>query len=81
MSSKTFKCLACDQICDLVEKDEGGYVEFWGARVWHPQFTDVSDCCLSEDYEEVDEDTTPYCSGCGAMDSNHCNCLPIAENE
>lgn len=26
-------------------------------------------------------DPTPYCSSCGAMDSSHCQCPPIAENE
>jgi len=52
---KYYRCNECNHICDLVERDDGGYEEFWGAKVWHAQYTTVTDCCGSEDYEEVNE--------------------------
>ena len=30
--------------------------------------------------EEEEDDPTPYCIGCGAMNSHQCNCGPIADN-
>lgn len=50
-----YKCTKCGEICDLIEVDEGGYEEWWGARVWRQDFTDYSDCCKAE-FEEVVED-------------------------
>jgi hypothetical protein len=52
---KTYKCIECGKECELIEKDDGGYEEFWGAKVWHEQMTDYSDCCCAE-YEEVEDD-------------------------
>ena len=48
-------CVECGEPCDIHEREDGGYEEFWGAKVWHQQFTSVSDCCNSEDYDEVGE--------------------------
>ena len=48
-------CLQCNQECDLIETDHGGWEEFWGAKVWHYQYVSVTSCCGSEDYEEVEE--------------------------
>lgn len=53
---KTYKCCACDQICELIEIDEGGYEEVWGAKVWVHMYTDVSGCC-HEYYEEVEDES------------------------
>lgn len=50
-----YRCLRCNQECDLVTEDHGGWEEFWGAPVWHTQLVDVSDCC-NDEYEEVDDD-------------------------
>ena len=49
---RTFICIKCKEPCDLHEIDEGCYEEFWGAKVWHHQYTTMSDCCHSE-YEEI----------------------------
>ena len=48
-----YKCIACGEPCELVERDDGGYEEFWGRPVWHEQMRDYSECCLDE-YEEVE---------------------------
>ena len=52
-----YTCDACNQECDVVCIDEGGYEEVWGARMWHAQWVDVSDCC-HDNFEEVDDDGT-----------------------
>ncbi len=54
-------CEGCDRICESIEIDEGGYEEVWGAKMWHSQKVDVSDCC-AEPYEEkqVDEEDEKY---------------------
>jgi hypothetical protein len=54
MTCTKYICLKCKSECDLHEIDEGGYEEFWGAKVWHPVFTSLSDCCHSEYREEED---------------------------
>jgi hypothetical protein len=33
----------------------GNYEEFWGARVWRAEYESVTDCCHTEDYEEIEE--------------------------
>lgn len=50
------KCLQCGNECELEQRDDGGYEEFWGAQVWHTQLTDVSDCCHSDDIEEIEDE-------------------------
>ena len=50
-----YKCLKCSNECDLHDIDDGGYEEVWGAKMWHPMWTTVSDCCHDE-YEEVEEE-------------------------
>jgi hypothetical protein len=52
---KHIVCLECNQPCELIEIDAGGYEEVWGAKVWHKQPIDVSSCCQVEDWEEVEE--------------------------
>lgn len=52
----TYRCIECGHECDLIEVDHGGWEEFWGAKVWHHQYTDVTDCCQSEDYETIEEE-------------------------
>ena len=39
-----------------------------------------SKCKEHCDYIDLDEDPTPYCTWCGAMEVSDCNCGPIAEN-
>jgi hypothetical protein len=34
-----------------------------------------------ERIQGIDQDPTPWCSGCGAMKKAQCDCGPIAENE
>lgn len=41
-------CGKCDRVCEKIEIDDGGYEEVWGAQVWTPAFSDVSDCCLDD---------------------------------
>ena len=43
-------CGKCEKICEKMEVDEGGWEEFWGAKVWHHQYTDVSNCCQDDCY-------------------------------
>ena len=50
-----YVCNKCDCDCELISVDEGGYEEFWGAKVWREDFTSYSDCCNSE-YEELEDD-------------------------
>jgi hypothetical protein len=38
-------CGKCERICEQIEVDQGGYEEWWGAEVWMPCITDVSECC------------------------------------
>jgi hypothetical protein len=47
-----YRCENCGNECDIIEYDDGGYEEIWGARIWHPQPTDYSDCC-KEDFTEM----------------------------
>ena len=56
---KRFRCHECGNECDLIEEDQGGYEEFWGAKVWHEQFTDITDCCRVEDFDEFEEEPAP----------------------
>lgn len=54
-----YRCSYCNSTFDAddrVEVDHGGWEEFWGAKVWHHQYVDVSPCCHKEDYEEVEDD-------------------------
>ena len=58
MIKKVYFCEECEQECELVEIDEGGYEEIWGARMWHPMWTNVSDCCgapyyTAEEWEDL----------------------------
>jgi len=39
-----------------------------------------TECKEHCDYIDLDEDPTPWCSYCGAMDVALCDCGPIAEN-
>ena len=39
-----------------------------------------TECKEHADYIDLDEDPTPYCSWCGAMEVSQCACGPIAEN-
>ena len=52
---KVFKCESCDQECDVIEVDEGGYEEIWGAKTWHSMKVSASNCCL-ENFEEVEQE-------------------------
>ena len=38
-------CGKCEQLCEVVSIDAGGYEEWWGSKVWHEQLEDVSECC------------------------------------
>jgi hypothetical protein len=46
--AKIFICEQCGLECDLVEIDDGGYEEIWGAKIWCEQMTDYSSCCNAE---------------------------------
>lgn len=52
----TTVCTACDKPCEVITVDHGGYEEIWGARRWHEQLVDVSECC-EEDAEQVPEES------------------------
>jgi hypothetical protein len=43
-----FLCVKCDELCDVIETDVGGYEEFWGAKVWRAEYDTVSECCGAE---------------------------------
>ena len=43
-------CGKCEQICEPTEVDDGGYEEAWGAKVWVPAWSTVSDCCADDVY-------------------------------
>lgn len=47
-----YKCLECGQPCELIEVDDGGLEEIWGAMIWHEMLYDYSECCSAE-YEEI----------------------------
>lgn len=56
-----YKCPNCDQLLnddDIYEQDDGGWEEFWGAKVWCPYITLYSKCCSEEveDHDEQDEE-------------------------
>ena len=53
MKRKRFFCHDCDSECDLIEEDDGGYEEVWGAKVWCSALTTKSDCCNDEEWVEV----------------------------
>ena len=72
-------CGKCNKICESIEVDEGGYEEFWGSKVWHSQFSDVSDCCNDDCYSlkewirngwgiPTDPDTREYFHDEGLLD-------------
>ena len=46
----THICGKCDQLCDVIDVDQGGYENFWGAKVWHEQMETVSECCHDDAY-------------------------------
>jgi hypothetical protein len=48
-------CEKCEDVCDVVSGDDGGYEEAWGARTWVPSAVTVSDCC-GHDVEDVSEE-------------------------
>lgn len=48
----TYVCTACGEPCEPITVDQGGYEEVWGARLWHEQLADVSECC-EEDVERI----------------------------
>ena len=52
---KIYVCEKCGEECELTEIDDGGWEEFWGAKVWHEQMTSYSDCWFAE-YEEKEEE-------------------------
>ena len=45
-----YVCPCCGNDCEVYTEDHGGWEEFWGAKVWHEQLTDVSECCGEEPY-------------------------------
>lgn len=54
--SKHWECSRCRQPCEVYERDDGGWEEFWGAKVWHRQLIVVSECCNEDAYEVDDEE-------------------------
>ena len=53
----TYICEACDTECDVIDQEEGGWEEIWGARVFHSMIVSVSYCCL-DNFKEVNDDGT-----------------------
>lgn len=49
-----YKCCACNKGCEVMERDDGGYEEVWGAKTWVSAWTDYSDCC-GEEVEKIEE--------------------------
>jgi len=49
-------CENCGERCELIDVDDGGYEEVWGARIWVPAWTKVSDCCQAETEEVENEE-------------------------
>lgn len=47
-------CENCGKECEVIEEDDGGYEEIWGAKIWCSAFTTKSDCC-KENYEEIED--------------------------
>ena len=54
-------CEKCDEVCDIVSGDDGGFEEAYGARVWAPCPVTVSECC-EEAVEEVTEEQAEIAS-------------------
>jgi len=67
---KKYRCEECRCKCDLHTVDHGGYEEVWGARVWHPMPTDVSDCCHA-DVEEVPPSDDAYDNDVPDQENNY----------
>jgi hypothetical protein len=53
MNYTEYRCAECGEPCELITEEQGGYEEVWGAKVFHSQPSDVTECCNSDDWEEV----------------------------
>lgn len=57
--SQFFKCENCNQTGwwdDLHLSDQGGYEEFWGARVWRSEYEASCPACGGTDITEITEE-------------------------
>lgn len=48
-------CIECGEPCDIISVENYDWEEFWGAPVKRYYTDELTDCCNSEDYDEVGE--------------------------
>lgn len=56
MRNSEMFCNTCNKICEVILIDEGcSTSEFWGSMESQQEYTEVSECCRSENLYELDE--------------------------
>ena len=57
MAEPRCRCSVCGEITEIRQRYEGRVLVEWsGRRVWKKEYTPVTVCCASVDYEELTEE-------------------------
>jgi len=52
-----YRCTLCGRLTELIEVCTGWVKdEAYGRPVWVPEYDSVTECCGTEDYEDIEED-------------------------